>query len=316
MVGLAGFVGLSMAGRRVRRRHDELLDAPLAPPEDLTHRMIPTRDGGEIHLVDCGSGRPVLLFHGVTLQWWVWSAAIRLLRDRYRVIAWDMRGHGRSVAGSDGITMLAMAGDVVTVLEDLDITDAIIVGHSMGGMVQGRFAVEHPDVLSERVGAMMFLATSAASVSVKGLAGGLSALSSVLSRGGRMLVKRPQLAYSWGDTDVSAALVRLAFGRRGTARMIDDVRRMLAACPPQTLGEAGTAIAEHDLRGTLGALGMPTMVVVGDEDRLTPPAHARGLVELLGDAELVELPGIGHQVMQEAPGELVGLIDGLAGRSG
>ncbi|MCC6224863.1 MAG: alpha/beta fold hydrolase [Microthrixaceae bacterium] len=312
MVGLAGFVGISMAGSRIRRRHDEALDALLDPPEDVDHRTIPTHDGGELHLIDTGNGRPVLLFHGVTLQWWVWSSAIRLLRDRYRVIAWDMRGHGRSVAGTEGVSLGAAAADVETVLETLDLRDAIIVGHSMGGMVQGRFAVDRPEVLAERVGGMLFLATSAASLSVKGLAGGLAALSTVLERGGRALIRRPQLAYSWGDTDVSAVLVRLAFGRRATARMVDDVRRMLAECTPRTLGEAGTTIAEHDLRRCLGPLPVPTMVVVGDEDRLTPPPHARVLARLVSNAELVELRGIGHQVMQEAPAELVGLIDKLA----
>lgn len=312
---VAGVVAIEARGSRLRRRRDDVADADLAPPQDVTHLTVPTRDGGELHLVEAGSGRPVLLLHGVTLQWWVWSAVIRRLRTRYRVLAWDMRGHGRSVAGRDGVTMAAMATDVATVIEHLDLNDVIIVGHSLGGMVTGRFAVQHRDVLEARVGALLFLATSAASLAVKGIDGGLAALSAMLPIAGRAAVRNPSLAYGWPDTNLSAAMVSAAFGHRATARMIDDVRRMLAECPPRTLAEAGAAIAQHDVRAALGATAVPTTVVVGDEDRLTPPPHARTLAAIIAHSDLVELHGVGHQVMQEAPDELVEVIDRLAERS-
>jgi pimeloyl-ACP methyl ester carboxylesterase len=257
----------------------------------------------------------VVLMHGVTLQWWVWSATIRLLRERYRVIAWDMRGHGASVAGRHGVTLEDAASDLAEVLESLDLRDCIVVGHSMGGMVAGRFAAQYHDVLAERVSGLLFLATSAAPLSIKGLAGGLSASAGVVARMGKASVRNPRLAYHWRDTDVSAAMVRLAFGHRPTARMVDDVRKMLAETSNQTLAESGAAIADHDVRDELAAVAVSTMVVVGDQDRLTPPGHARALAELVPGTELVVLPGIGHQVMQEAPAELVAAIDQLAARA-
>ncbi|HEY4376668.1 MAG TPA: alpha/beta hydrolase [Acidimicrobiales bacterium] len=315
MVGLAGLAGAKTAGRKVRRRHTPELDETLTPPTDVTDRTIETADGGSIHLIDTGAGRPVVLMHGVTLQWWVWSATIRLLRPRYRVIAWDMRGHGRSVAGRHGVTLEDAARDLTQVLETLDLHDVILVGHSMGGMVAGRFAAQHHDVLVERVSGLMFLATSAAPVSIKGLAGGLVASAGVAANMGRASLRNPRLAYHWRDTDLSAAMVRLAFGKGATARMVDDVRRMLTEVPSETLAESGAAIADHDVRDEFAAVSVATMVVVGDQDRLTPVGHARVLAELVPGTELRILPGVGHQVMQEAPAELVAAIDQLAARA-
>jgi pimeloyl-ACP methyl ester carboxylesterase len=315
MVGLAGLAGAKSTGRKVRRRRKPELDSMADPPTDVTHHTLESADGGTIHLIDTGTGRPVVLLHGVTLQWWVWSAAIRLLRDRYRVVAWDMRGHGRSTAGRHGVTLEDAARDLAQVLEALDLHDAIIVGHSMGGMVAGRFACQQPDELRNRVSAILFLATSAAPLSIKGLAGGLSAAAGVAARFGTASIRNPRLAYHWRDTDLSAAMVRLAFGRHPTARMVDDVRTMLAETSHETLAEAGAAIADHDVRDELATVSVATTVVVGDQDRLTPPGHARALAELVAGTELIVLPGIGHQVMQEAPDALVAAIDKLAARS-
>jgi pimeloyl-ACP methyl ester carboxylesterase len=316
MVGLAAVAGTKAVGHQVRHRADARLDDLLEPPDGTEHHTLHTVDGGTIHLAEVGSGRPVVLLHGVTLQWWVWSAPMRLLADRYRVIAWDMRGHGRSVAGHDGVTMNAMARDLAHVLAELELDDAIVVGHSLGGMVLGHFAAHHADVLESRVGGLLFLATSAASLSVRGLAGGLIGASQLVSRSAGAAVRNPRLAYPWRDTDVSAAMIRAAFGRGATGRMVDDVRRMLAECPSRTLAEAGVAIAEHDVREALAARTVATMVVVGDEDRLTPPSHARVLADLIPDTELVVLTGVGHQVMQEAPEALAEAIDRLAARAG
>jgi len=311
MVGLAAATGTKAAGHRVRSIHDPRLDEPLAPPP-VTDLLIATHDGGELHAVEVGSGQPVVLLHGVTLQWWVWSAVIRLLSTRYRVIAWDMRGHGRSRAGRDGVTLEACADDLSTLIDHLALRDTIVVGHSMGGMVLGRFSERHADVFHERVSGAVFLATSAAALSVKGIAGGLIAGSDVVARAGSASVRRPWLAMRWRNNDTTAALVRMAFGKHPTAQMVDDVRVMLADVPTETLAQAGGSIAAHDVRSFLPSVKVPTIVVVGTDDRLTPPVHARQIADVIPGAELVVLPGIGHQVMQEQPEAVVAAVDRLA----
>lgn len=309
-VGVAGTVAVKTVASRVRRSSDRELDTELGAPDDVSHIEVPTHDGGSVHVVDApGEGRPIVLLHGVTLQWWVWSALIHRLRGRHRVVVWDMRGHGRSRAGSEGVTLEAAATDLVAVLEQLDLRDAIVVGHSMGGMVLGRFSVQHTDVLAERVAGRVFLATSAASASIKGLAGGLVALAGMLVPLSKAGLRNPRLAYPWRDSDLSVAMLRPVFGSHPTARMVEDVRQMLAEVSTQTLAESGASIASHDVRKELGAVDGPAVIVVGDEDRLTPPSHATALTELIPGSRLVRLPSIGHQVMQEAPDLLADAIE-------
>ena len=111
MLGLAGAAATLRTGRKVRREVDPVLDDPLAPPTDGTHHELDTHDGGLLHAVEFpGEGRPIVLLHGVTLQWWVWASTIALLRGRHRTVVWDMRGHGRSRAGSEGVTLEASPG--------------------------------------------------------------------------------------------------------------------------------------------------------------------------------------------------------------
>lgn len=310
VAALAGISAVRLLGHGVRTRTDAVLDDALDLPLDVVHHRLESNDGGTIHVVDTGgSGPPVLLLHGVTLQWWVWSAVIRALRPSRRVVAWDMRGHGESAAGRQGVALEACADDLALVLERLDLHDAVVVGHSMGGMVLGRFAADHHDVLRDRVAGAVFLATTGSPLSITGLSGGLVALGGTVAATGRIGARNPQRLYSWKPGDTSAALIRVAFGSRATGRMVDDVRRMLAATPPRTLAEAGAAIADHDVLGELAEVDCPSVVVVGVQDRLTPPGHARKLVDTVAGAEYRELPGIGHQVMQEAPEEVVAAIE-------
>jgi pimeloyl-ACP methyl ester carboxylesterase len=75
-------------------------DPELAVPEDVCHRVVPMRDGGESHLIERGDGPPLVLLHGANLSAEVWSYQLRDLAESHRVIALDLRGHGRSSAGS------------------------------------------------------------------------------------------------------------------------------------------------------------------------------------------------------------------------
>jgi pimeloyl-ACP methyl ester carboxylesterase len=90
---------------------------------------------------------------------------------------------------------------------------------------------------------------------------------------------------------------------------------MSADMATATMIEAGNSLAEHDVRADLAAVDVPTVVVVGDVDRLTPPGHAREIARIVPGASLTVLPGIGHQVMQEHPAAVVDAVEELARRS-
>ncbi len=132
-IGVAG-----LGGYRASRRRADRGPAPAPPadalfdlPPDVTRRTVATPDGGELHVIERGEGRPLVLLHGITLRADVWAPQFHQLAGRYRVIAPDLRGHGRSTAGSDGFGLLRLATDVATLLDALDLHEVVLVGHSM-----------------------------------------------------------------------------------------------------------------------------------------------------------------------------------------
>jgi pimeloyl-ACP methyl ester carboxylesterase len=313
--GVALGTAVRSLGHRVRTEHDGRVDDLLRRVDDVRHHHLTTDDGGTIHVVEAGSGPAVVLLHGVTLQWWVWRPMFHLLRDDHRVLAWDMRGHGDSRSGSRGVTLGAVADDLSTVLARLDVHDAVVVGHSMGGMALARFCTDHHRMLHNRCRGLVFLATSAAPVALGAVAGGAAGLVELVQRLATAGMESPRWRYAWPDSNVSALIVRLAFGRRASGAAVDQVRTMLSDVDPRTTAEAGRAIAEHDVRDDLSHVDLPSIVVVGTADLLTPPAHARGVAAAIPGAELRVLDSVGHQVMQEDPTSLAGIIRELTGPS-
>lgn len=296
-------------GQRIARQHDPELDALLSPPEEVTHHRLPSYDGGSLHVVEHGSGPPVVLLHGVTLQWQVWSALFHLLGEDHRVIAWDMRGHGESHAGDAGVAIEAVATDLVTLLSELDARDAVLVGHSMGGMALGRFCIDHPVTRDRRVAHAVYLATTAAPlhpVRTDPQGPWHVRLTALATRG-----MEGRLRYDWQEGDLSRVLIRPVFGRKATAKAVEEVRKMVAEMSPESLLDAGRAVAAHDIRSELLDVPTPSTVIVGTHDRLTPPRHARTLAGSLMHAEVHVLEGVGHQPMQEAPHELAAHLRSL-----
>lgn len=161
--------GLSAAGYAVERRvvrrwragPDDVAAADLAVPEDAVRHDVTVSDGGRLHVVERGRGRPLVLVHGVTLQSAVWALQLQELADRYRVLVVDQRGHGRSMAGTGGYLFDRLAEDLIEVLGALGVRDGLLVGHSMGGMVAQTAALDHPARLSRHVTGLLLVATAA-----------------------------------------------------------------------------------------------------------------------------------------------------------
>jgi pimeloyl-ACP methyl ester carboxylesterase len=104
-------------------------------------------DDVELYYTEHGSGAPVLLVHGMTcdVQDWIWQ--IPVLAQAHRVIAVDLRGHGRSSVPEGGYTPRGFARDLDAFLDRLDVGPVVAVGHSLGGLVVSTLAVEYPDRL-------------------------------------------------------------------------------------------------------------------------------------------------------------------------
>jgi pimeloyl-ACP methyl ester carboxylesterase len=305
-----------VSGVRSSRRSD--LDDLLDPPSDLSHRSMATSDGGMVHYVDShpdGSPLPtVVLLHGITNQWFTWASVLHGLRADHRVIAWDMRGFGASKAGTRGVDLGAAADDLRALLIALDLHDVVIAGHSMGGMALGRFAADFPDVLHQRVRGMQFLATTGRALDGSPASGGMVRMSRLATSLAKKGLSGARL--SWNDGALSIVMLRSGFGRVATPKMIDVCRRCQSETSEKSFIEAMESISAHDVLDGLGSIGTPSAVpvdiVVGTDDRLTPPLHSIELKNAIPHASLVELPGIGHNVMMEKPDVVVRSIRSLA----
>ncbi len=322
-LGAVAGAGAAVAAERVlvgrmRRRVDPFTDPLLTLPADVVHLRVPSHDGGSLHLVERGEGRPILLLHGITLAAPIWSPQLHQLAGSreapgFRVLALDLRGHGESEAGTDGYGLDHVAHDLATVLTELDLRDAIVVGHSMGGMSVMKFCADHPDVLRERVSALAFVATAAAPL----MPAFILARAEML--GARMVDRldagRPFPHYRFSGNDLSLVMCRLAFGRRPSSAAVEQVRACIEAMDAGAMQRSGIGLLAHDAREALPEVKAPAAVVVGSRDLLTPVSSSRLIAELLPDAELHVLVGAGHQLMQERPAELNAILRGLAART-
>lgn len=272
----------------------------------------PSHDGGELCVVEKGpkDKRPLVLLHGITLAARVWGYQLRDLSDRYRVVAVDLRGHGRSRAGDDGFGLHLLAADLRTALEALDLRDAIVVGHSMGGMTLMQFCGDHPDALDERVAGVVFLATAPVVP--------LPALTQLVMRAATPALSKVDWSRLSTDRvaerDVSYVVTRRAFGKDPSHTHIELTRQLVFDTPVATSFPSGIGLVSHDAQEALAKTGTPAMVIGGELDRITPVAMSHRIADLLPDAELHVLADAGHQLMLERPAELADLLDRFAAR--
>ena len=143
-----GYATERLIAGRLRGRPDRNVTRDLAALPDARYHVVPTFDGGETYIVERGpvGGRPIVLLHGLSLSSAAWHYQLIDLADAFRVIAVDFRGHGRSTPGAEGYGLKHLSRDLASVLEYLDLRNAVLVGHSMGGMVIMHFCIDGSSV--------------------------------------------------------------------------------------------------------------------------------------------------------------------------
>jgi pimeloyl-ACP methyl ester carboxylesterase len=299
------------AATRIRQASNPELDPLYEMPDGVVHHDLLTPDGGTAHVLDVGEGRPVMLVHGVTLQGEVWAPLMHLLADRFRVIAIDVRGHGRSAVGTDGVGRVAAAGDLASVLEQLDLRGVILGGHSMGGMIIGELAARHRELFDDRIAGLVLMNTVVSHL-VPGRV--VPATQAIRRRADDRVTSGRRMPRVIGANDRSLVATRVAFGSRPSGAAVEQVRRMGEQVDLRYYVPLWADLLDYDGESTLEALDIPALVLVGSRDLLTPPAMARRIVAHLAHGELHVVPGAGHQLMQERPREVAGLISDLANR--
>lgn len=274
-----------------------------APPDpnDPSHyalppgasRVVRTDDGAELAVSDVGQGRAVVLAHCWMGAREVWApVAHRLVASGHRVVLYDQRGHGSSTVGSDGFTIPRLGADLATVLEACDLRDAVLSGHSMGGMTVMSLLAHHPDVAGERARAAVLVATAAG-----GLAGSMPAQAEKLLASA--LVDR-MLRSGFGP-----ALQRSVVGARPCRDHLVRWRDVMVACPADVRIGWLRAMRDMDLRPALASVELPVTILVGSHDRITPPRFAWELASLIPGSRLRVLEGHGHTLPFEAADPVV-----------
>ena len=301
----AGVVGAVYAGGRAvvaRLRHgdDPDTDATLLPLIDATE-LIESHDGGLLYTISRGEGTPIVFAHGVTLSSRVWAKQFDSIPDAgFRAVAFDSRGHGESTIGESGHSVDNLADDVRSVLEALDLRDVILVGHSMGGMAVQAFVIRHPDIARERVRGLVLQSTAARNL--------VSDARRVRGLAERATSFAPDLGALMRQRNLGFLLARIGFGNDPHASHVEATRQMLGACSQETIRDAGKALLALDLTGGLPSIKLPTLVLVGTADALTPPRDSRQIAELIPGARLIEFKGAGHMLMYERTEEIDALI--------
>jgi pimeloyl-ACP methyl ester carboxylesterase len=309
--GVAGGLAVQHAvARRLQKKPEVAPLAELATPAGVREHDIPVSDGGSIHIVEEGpvAGTQILLLHGITLSAAVWHYQLRDLAGAgFRVVAMDFRGHGRSVPGRDGLTIDRLAVDVEEVIGALDLTGVVLAGHSLGGMVALRMLARDPDSAAGRgrIRSLVLVATSASPVRHRGfpLARGLvAAARPLLIRSAALSARLP------GPTlpahDLAFLLARITFGEGASPGQVSFTGELTAGVPARVSAQLLLEILRFDEEDTLGSIRLPTTVIVGDHDLMTPVAQARAMVAAIPGARLLLLPGCGHMVRLERRREM------------
>ena len=297
----AGTVAAAMLEyKRWATAHDPTGGEPLFLPEG-TDLVVRAADGAELATRVAGDpgGTTFVLSHCWTGDRRVWGPVARRLVERgHQVVLYDQRGHGGSTSGTDGLTLEALAGDVLAVLEQVDARGAVLAGHSMGGMAAQAFAIEHPKALHARVRALGLVATACDRAGVPRFATGISHWAVASPRIGRLLASQR----------MGPVLVRRSVGKRAVRSHLLAVRDTFAATEPETRATFLAAMGTMDFTDALAAVDLPAVVAVGTHDHLTPPRRGRRLAAALPNARLEVIPDAGHMLPSEAPDRIAQLL--------
>lgn len=298
----AAAVGGAAVAKRALDRHMAAWDTnpdhcdgdPLGLPATTEEIAVTAPDGARLQGHRCGDpqGPTVLLVHGYIESVEFWAPVVRRLVDAgLDVVVVDQRGHGCSERGTATFDTDTLAGDVRAWVEGLDLHDTVLVGHSMGGVSAMAFSATHPEVAAARLRSQVLVATLAFPEPLFGLPDVEVDPRRVVGLLERLM----------GVETLALLFVSRVFGTRPTRAALEATRQGIIRTDRQTRIDAMAMLRDFDLRPVLPSIELPTTVVAGSHDQLTPLAGNELIAELIPGARLEVLPGMGHMLMFEAP---------------
>jgi 3-oxoadipate enol-lactonase len=235
----------------------------------------------QLAYADQGPGPAVVLLHGFPLSREMWVEQLSAIGSTFRVIAPDLRGHGESPAPEGPYTMDEMADDVIELLDSLHIDVPVVLGGlSMGGYVALSLVARYP----QRVRALLLLDTRAGADTPE-------------AAQNREATARAALEAD-SASSVVAAMVPKLFCKKTLEERPERVELLRAAMERTTArGIAGALrgmALRPDRRSDLARISVPTLVLVGQDDVITPPVEAKAMADAIPKARLEVIPDAGH----------------------
>jgi 3-oxoadipate enol-lactonase len=242
-------------------------------------------DGTNLHYEEKGQGIPLVLLHAFPVDGRMWESQLAALGSHYRVIVPDFRGFGQSPAAAP-FTIDLLAGDIHKLMMHLPTGPAVVGGLSMGGYVALAFAEKFPQLLR----GLMLMDTRAEADDAKTREG----------RGKMIELARTQGSRAVGEAMQSKLLSVDAMEKKPV--LVKKLRAMTDACSPQTIEFALGAMRDRpDRSGMLKSVNVPTLILVGDADTVTPVAVADAMHKSIAHSEQVIIKGAGHLTAMEQP---------------
>ena len=261
------------------------------------HQRWVTIDGRRVNVIELGSGPPVVFIHGLSGSWQNWLEQLPVFARDHRVITFDLPGFGASQMPREKITIRGYGRFVDTLLGELGVSSAAVVGNSMGGFIGIELAIRFP----ERVERLVLVSAAGLSIEYLRNERALAVLGAIENR---------LAAYSGWLASRSDALAR----RPGARRMIfgivakrpDRLPGPLVAEQVRGSGKPGflpalDALTDYPIRDRLGEIACPTLIVWGAEDKLVPARDADEFARLIPNSRKVVWPETGHVAMIERP---------------
>ncbi len=231
---------------------------------------------------------PIVLIHAFPLNQTMWSPQISALSKKYRVIAYDIRGHGKSEVGDGQYTLELFVDDLIALLDHLKIEKTILCGLSMGGYIALRALERHPERISKLV--LSDTRSEADSDEAK------------VKRSATLKLIKEKGVSVFAEEFVKSALIPETFTTH--PEVVQTVQEMILKNSPLGICGALLALASRtDTTAFLNKIKIPTLILVGEKDQITPFSAADSLKEKIPNAQMHVIPCAGHFSSLENPTE-------------
>lgn len=234
-------------------------------------------------------GSPVIIFiHGFPFNKSMWNSQVEPLKDKYRLIMYDIRGHGNSDAGNEDFSIDLFASDLISLMDALKIDKAILCGLSMGGYIALRAFGKH----HERFDALVLSDTQCIADTPEAKEKRMKAIDSIRESG----------VEKYAGESIKNLFAAESFATK--SEQIEEVRGMILKTSVQSLCNTLLALSRRrETCSVLTEIKVPVLILVGEEDKITPPDAARFMHERIKGSLLKIIGHAGHLSNLENPGE-------------